>query len=67
MENGKEYEPDSLKGMQASLDRFFRSKIHPNVVRDAQFLSSRKVAALKGLHRADTVSLKNFVLHVINK
>ena len=43
-ENGNEYEPNSLKVMQASLDRYLRSKNYPkSIVRDAEFLSSRKV------------------------
>ena len=40
----KEYEPDSLKVMQAALDRYLRSKNYPkSIVRDTEFLSSRKV------------------------
>ena len=40
----KEYEPDSLKVMQAALDRHLRSKNYPkSIVRDTEFLSSRKV------------------------
>ena len=43
-ENGKDYEPDSLKVMQAALDRHLRSKTYPkSIVRDTEFLSSRKV------------------------
>ena len=43
-ENGKDYEPDSLKVMQAALDRDFRSKHYPkSIVSDTEFLSSRKV------------------------
>ena len=43
-ENGNEYEPDSLRVMQASLDGYLRSKNYPkSIVRDAEFLSSRKV------------------------
>ena len=43
-ENGQEYEPDSLKVMQAALDRHLRSKNFPkSILRDTEFLSSRKV------------------------
>ena len=43
-ENGKDYEPDSLKVMQAALDRHLRSKTYPkSIVRDTEFLSSKKV------------------------
>ena len=43
-ENGKDCEPDSLKVMQAALDRHLRSKNYPkSIVRDTEFLSSRKV------------------------
>ena len=43
-ENGQDYEPDSLKVMQAALDRHLRSKNYPkSIVRDTEFLSSRKV------------------------
>ena len=43
-ENGQDYEPDSLKVMQAALDRHLRSKNYPkSIVRDTVFLSSRKV------------------------
>ena len=42
-ENGKDYEPDSLKVMQAALDRHLRSKTYPkSIVRDTKFLPSRK-------------------------
>ena len=42
-ENGQDYEPDSLKVMQAALDRHLRSKNYPKfIVRDTEFLSSRK-------------------------
>ena len=42
--SGKEYEPDLLKVMQAALDRHLRSKNYPkSIVRDTEFLSSRKV------------------------
>ena len=43
-ENGDEYEPDSLKVMQASIDRFLREKGYPkSILRDNEFLSSKKV------------------------
>lgn len=43
-ENSKDYEPDSLKVMQAALDRNLRSKTYPkSFVRDTEFLWSRKV------------------------
>ena len=42
--NGKEYEPDSPRVMQASLDRYFKRKNYPkSIVRDTEFLSSRQV------------------------
>ena len=45
----KEYEPDSLKVTQAALDRHLRSKNYPkSIVRDMEFLSSRKVLEGKG-------------------
>ena len=41
-ENGKDYEPDSLKVMQVALDRHLRSKNYPkSIVRDTEFLLSR--------------------------
>ena len=43
-ENGQDYKPDSLKVMQVALDRHLRSQIHPkSILRDTEFLSSRKV------------------------
>ena len=43
-ENGQDYERDSLKVMQAALDRHLRSQNYPkSILRDAEFLSSRKV------------------------
>ena len=43
-ENGDEYEPDSLKVMQASIDRFLREKGYPkSILRDNEFLNSKKV------------------------
>jgi hypothetical protein len=42
--NGSEYEPDCLKVMQASLDRFLREKGYPkSIIRDNEFINSRKV------------------------
>ena len=42
--SGEEYEPDSLKVMQAALDRHLRNKSYPkSILRDTEFLSSRKV------------------------
>jgi hypothetical protein len=42
--NGEEYEPDSLKVMQASLDRFLREEGYSkSILRDNEFLKSRKV------------------------
>ena len=42
--SGEEYEPDSLKVMQAALDRHLRNKSYPkSIMRDTEFLSSRKV------------------------
>ena len=46
-ENGQDYKPDSLKVMQAALDRHLRSQNYPkSILRDTEFLTSRKV--LKG-------------------
>ena len=43
-ENYAIYEPDSLKVMQADLDRYLRGKHYPkSILRDTEFLSSRKV------------------------
>lgn len=43
-ENGQDYKPDSLKVMQVALDRHLRSQSHPkSVLRDTEFLSSRKM------------------------
>ena len=48
-ENGQDYEPDSLKVMQAALDRHLRSQNYPkSILRDTEFLSSRKVLEGKG-------------------
>jgi len=47
-ENDKDYEPDSLKVMQVALDRHLRSKNYPkSIVRNTEFLSSRKVLERK--------------------
>jgi len=49
-ETGIDYEPDCLKVMQASLERYLNSKVYPkSIVRDREFLNSRKV--LKGKAR----------------
>ena len=43
-ENGDDYEPDCLKVMQASLERYLKSTAYPNsIIRDREFLNSRKV------------------------
>ena len=42
-ENGQDYEPDSLKVMQAALDRHLSKNYPKSIVRDTEFLSSRKV------------------------
>ncbi|XP_078361597.1 uncharacterized protein KIAA1958-like [Oculina patagonica] len=43
-ENGEEYEPDSLKVMQAALERYLKTKSYPkSIIRDREFLNSRKV------------------------
>ena len=53
-ENGKDYEPDSLKVMQAALDRHLRSKTYPkSIVSDTEFLLSRKVLEGKGTKLRD--------------
>ena len=42
-ENGQDYEPDSLKVMQAALDRHLRSQHYPkSILRDTEFLSCWK-------------------------
>ena len=43
-ENGdSDYEPDCLKVMQASLERYLKSNAYPkSVIRDREFLNSRK-------------------------
>lgn len=44
---GEDYEPDSLKVIQASLDRFLKAKAYSkSVFKDTEILYSRKV--LKG-------------------
>ena len=43
-ENGDDYEPDCLKAMQASLERYLNSKAYPkSIIRDREFVDSRKV------------------------
>ena len=43
-ENGDDYAPDCLKVMQASLEKYLKSKAYPkSIIRDREFLSSRKV------------------------
>ncbi|XP_015763345.1 PREDICTED: uncharacterized protein KIAA1958-like [Acropora digitifera] len=43
-ENGDDYEPDCLKVMQASLERYLKSKAYPkSIIRDREVLNSRKV------------------------
>ena len=43
-ENGDDYKPDCLKVMQASLERYLKSKAYPkSIIRDREFLISRKV------------------------
>ena len=43
-ENGKDYDSDSLKVMQAALERHLRSQNYPkSILRNIEFLSSRKV------------------------
>ncbi|XP_074606416.1 uncharacterized protein LOC141859448 [Acropora palmata] len=43
-ENGDDYEPDCLRVMQASLERYLKSKAYPkSIIRDREFLNSRKV------------------------
>ena len=47
-ENGQDYEPNSLKLMQAALDRHLRSQNYPkSILKDTEFLSSRKVLERK--------------------
>ena len=44
VKNGDEHEPDSLKVMHASIDRFLREKGYPkSILRDNEFLNSKKV------------------------
>ncbi|PFX11055.1 hypothetical protein AWC38_SpisGene25512 [Stylophora pistillata] len=43
-ESGEDYEPDSLRVMQAALERHLKSKLYPkSIIKDTEFLSSRKV------------------------
>lgn len=43
-DNGDDYEPDSLKVMQAALERYLKSKSYPkSILRDREFINSRKV------------------------
>ena len=43
-ESGEDYEADSLRVMQAALERHFKSKLYPkSIIKDREFLSSRKV------------------------
>ena len=43
-ESGEDYEPDSLRVMQAALERYLKSKLYPkSVIKDREFLSSSKV------------------------
>ena len=43
-ESGEDYEPDSLRVMQAALERHLKSKLYPkSIIKDREFLSSRKV------------------------
>ena len=43
-ENGDDYEPDSLKVMQAAMERYLKSKSYPkSIIRDREFINSRKV------------------------
>ena len=42
-ESGEDYEPDSLRVMQAALQRHLKSKLFPkSIIKDREFLSSRK-------------------------
>ena len=43
-ENENDYEPDSLKVMQAAMERYLNSKSYPkSIIRDREFINSRKV------------------------
>ena len=43
-ENGDDCEPDSLKVMQAAMERYLKSKSYPkSIIRDREFINSRKV------------------------
>lgn len=43
-ESGEDYEPDSLRVMQAALERHLKSKLYPkSIIKDREFLCSRKV------------------------
>ena len=43
-ESGEDYEPDSLRVMQAALKRHLKSKLYPkSIIKDREFLSSRKL------------------------
>jgi len=55
-ENGKEFEPDSLKVMQASLDRYLKRKNYPkSIVRDTEFLSLRELGMGKRPNKAQSL------------
>ena len=42
-ESGEDYEPDSLRVMQAALEGHMKSKLYPkSIIKDREFLSSRK-------------------------
>ena len=43
-ENGDVYEQDSLKVMQAAMERYLKSKSYPkSIIRDREFINSRKI------------------------
>ena len=43
-ESSEDYEPDSLRVMQAALERHLKSKLYPkSIIKGREFLSSRKV------------------------
>ena len=65
-ESGEDYEPDSLRVMQAALERHLKSKLYPkSIIKDREFLSSLEGKARKlrekgrGKHPNRSKSLTN--------
>ena len=59
-ESGEDYEPDSLRVMQAALERHLKSKLYQkSIIKDLEFLSSRKVLERKARKLREEGSLTN--------